>query len=91
MKYNFINKYGEIIETDSLKTLFESFGIKNMSWDRLNHIHTIETFTKEQADFLDKYGLKHSTWNVACLQQIGMVYLYSADLERIKQMQVKNG
>jgi hypothetical protein len=90
MKYNFITKNGEIIETDSIKILFEGLGIKNMSWERLNRIHSVERFTKEQADFLKKYGLSPSTWNVACLQQIGMVYLYSADLARIKQMQVKN-
>ena len=81
-KYNFIKTNGELIEMDSLSEL----GIKNLNWERLNHLGTKWNLTKSEADFLKKYNLSPSVWNVAVLQHFDIVYLFKADYLKIKVM-----
>ena len=84
MKYNFINLNGEIISTNNLSTIKEG-----LSWDILNHLKPRWTFKKEEADFLKKYGLKNSVWNIAVLQYLNMVYLFDYDLKRVYERRFK--
>ena len=84
MKYNFINLKGEIITTNNLNTIK-----KGLSWGSLNHLKPIWTFKKEENNFLKKYSLKNSVWNIAVLQHIEMVYLFPHDLKRIFERRYK--
>ena len=84
MKYNFINLNGEIITTNNLSTIK-----KGLSWESLNHLKPIWAFKKEENNFLKKYGLKNSVWNIAVLQHIKMVYLFPYDLKRILERRYK--
>lgn len=79
MKYNFIALNGAIIETDNLSTIKEG-----LTWERLNHLRPEWNITKEEKAFLDKYKLYCSVWNVAVLQHLKMVYLFSTDYKRLK-------
>ena len=79
MKYNFINLNGNIISTNNLSTIK-----KGLSWITLNCLRPIWNFKKEENDFLKKYGLKNSVWNIAVLQHLNIVYLFDYDLKRLK-------
>ena len=79
MKYNFLNKEGRIISTDKLSTIK-----KGLTWEKLNGLVPLWAFKKEEKEFFKKYGFYSSIWNVACFQQLGLIYLFSKDIERLK-------
>lgn len=80
-KYNFINKYGEIIKTNNLSTIQ-----KGLSWNSLNLRCKTTYLLKSERDFFEQYGLSLSVFNVATFQQLGMVYLFKKDLERLEKL-----
>jgi len=78
MKYNFIKENGEIISTDNLSTIK-----KGLTWVMLNTFKVRYYFSKENKEFLDKYKLSHSIFNVTCLHELGMIYLTESDFKRL--------
>jgi hypothetical protein len=70
MKYNFIKLNGEIVSTNNLSTIK-----KGLTWDKLNNFMPIWNFKKEENDFLKRWGLSNSVFNVGCIHNLGMVYL----------------
>jgi len=81
MKYNFLTKYGELKQGNSLNKLFDK-----MTWEKLNNLRPLYSFTKEQKEFLTKWGFDTTIFNVGILQNLGVVYLTNSDLKRIIQM-----
>ena len=84
MKYNFLCRDGKI---KSFKNLKKEIGL---SWNDLNRLLPQYNLSKEDGDFLKKYKLEPTFFNIAVLQKLNMVYLFEADLKRIKEM-IKNG
>ena len=84
MKYNFIKENGEIISTNNLSTIK-----KGLNWVMLNNLMPIWSFKKEEKEFLVKYGLSNSVFNVGCLQDLGMVYLTETDFKRLNEVKEK--
>jgi len=78
-KYNFINTDGLIIETDKLSTIKKGLNLAN-----LNHLKPIWRVKKEEQEFFLRYGLYMSVFNVGCLQELNMVYLFPNDYKRLK-------
>ena len=94
MKYNFLKLNGEIVKTNNLKQFGENLGIKeysynSLNWEKINRFNVKYPISQEHFKFLGKYGLIPNTFNIACLQNLGMVYLFSNDLNRIERGLVK--
>ena len=83
-KYTFINKHGMIKEM-SFKEIKEKTG-KTITWADMNNIKA-DYFKKETKEFLDRYGLKHTIFNVANFQEWGHIQLYP----HFQEVAIKNG
>jgi hypothetical protein len=81
MKYNFIDKNGEI---KSFNNLFHIK--KGLSWEILNNFKPLYSPNKEEWAFIKKWDLYPSVWNFAILQRFNMVYLYPNELRKIKKL-----
>jgi hypothetical protein len=66
MKRTYLNRYGQIVKI-SHKEL-------GASWTQMNEAH-VSSVTKEEKDYLEKYGLKTTIFNVANLRKYDHVYL----------------
>lgn len=93
VKYYFLNEKGEILKFKSLLEAgkyFKSRGIKlnqnNLKdfWVFINKLKPLKPFSKEEADFLNKYNLNHSVFNVGCFQYLKAVYLHEKQFKKIK-------
>jgi hypothetical protein len=80
MKYNFITKEGKILSCNKIEVFFSK-----MTWEKLHQLSVKGYFLKSESDFLKKYGLDSSLFNVACLQRIGAVPLTESDLIRLRE------
>jgi hypothetical protein len=49
---------------------------KNMSWEKMNEITPLWNLSKEDNNFLIRYGLERTLFNVANLQYFGAIQLY---------------
>lgn len=78
MKYKFLKLDGSIIEGEHIRSL------AGKDWETINRLKPLWDLTKSEHEFLKEYGLPNSIFNVACLQHLGMVYLFNADYERLK-------
>lgn len=56
----------------------------NSFWEFISRLEPTETFFKSQADFLNKYKLTHSTFNVGCLHRLKAVYLFENQYLNLK-------
>lgn len=75
-KYNFIDMNGDIISTNNLLDIKSDLRKwERLSWEKLNNFMPIGKLTKEERDFLNKWELYPSVFNVGCLHHIKMVYL----------------
>lgn len=84
MKYNFLKFDGSLFETNNL------FNVKkDLTWNMLNNFIPFWNLTKKEKEFLDKYELPCSIFNVSCLQHLNMVYLpdyfYKIILKKLKE------
>lgn len=83
---------GELLTFNSFKAAAEYFYFKGRivkNWiGQLNYIiHKLESkgvFLKQEAEFLNKYGLSHSVFNVGCIQNLNAVFLFKAQFDKIK-------
>jgi len=66
MYKNYLNRNGEIV-TRTFKQL-------NTTWTKMNE-YMVKYSTKEEVDFLKKYGLQPTIFNVANLRKLDHVYL----------------
>lgn len=73
-KYIFLTIEGEIIKTNNIKKFGESRGFKNLDWYYLNNLRT-DNILKSEYEFLNKWGLNPSVFNVGCLRYLKAVYL----------------
>ena len=78
MKQNYLNKYGEVV-TKTFKEL-------GTSWFKINN-YRADTITKKEHEFLKKYGLKPTVFNVANLRELGHIHL----TEHFVKVVLKNG
>jgi hypothetical protein len=85
MKYNFLKINGDILETNNPK---RDIGF---DWNEINRFGYIGYMTKEEKEWLDKYKLPPSRFNLACLDLIHMVFLFPNDLKRLKGGNNENG
>ena len=79
MKYNFLRTDGKIIKTNGLNTIKEGLTLES-----LNRLKPLWKIQKEENEFLKRYGLINSIFNIAVLQHLNLVYLFSNDLKRIE-------
>lgn len=79
MKYKFIDIWGDIHEyTDTkLKKEFKT------SWAKL-HENREHTYKKEYADFLKRFDLRATLFNLNCLQDTGMICLSDTQIKELK-------
>lgn len=70
MKKAYLNKNGEVV--------LKSFKDLNTSWMAINSYY-VDRMTKEENEFLKKYGLRPTIFNVSNLREIGHIYLTSVD------------
>lgn len=83
-EYNFINMSGEIETITNLKKFGDRFGVYALDWATLCTWRPSEIPNKEHKTFLDKYNLRLSLFNVACLQGLGRVFIYPTKLKELK-------
>jgi len=66
MYQNYLNKYGEVVT--------KTFAELGTTWTKIN-MYYARSVTKEEKEFLERYGLQTTIFNVANLREIGHVYL----------------
>jgi hypothetical protein len=76
---------GELIAVDNLKEFGEKRGFKKLTWEKLNHLSYYYALSKEEIQFLNKYGFKLTFFNCACVSKLKAIFLYPADLKRIER------
>ena len=84
MKYNFINMSGEVEIITHLKKFGNKFNIYCLTWEDLCQWRPSESLSKEHKTFLDKYNLRYSLFNVACLQKLKGVFIFESKLKEIR-------
>ena len=83
-EYNFINISGEIETITNLKKFGDRFKIYALDWATMCYWRPSESLSKEHKIFLNKYNLKATLFNVACLQKLGRVFIYPTKLKELK-------
>jgi hypothetical protein len=78
MKQNYLNKYGEVVSKK-----FKDLGT---SWTKIN-MYNCSSMTKEEKEFLERYGLQPTIFNVANLRELGHIHL----TEHFVKVVLKNG
>jgi len=87
MKYNFISR-----TTGEIKSYNNLFHIKKgLSWEILNNYKPLFKPNEDDFNFLKRYGLYPSVFNIGVLQHLNMVYLFPNDLKRLKGGKNENG
>lgn len=66
MKLTFLNRHGQVVN----KTLKEV----GTTWERMNNVR-VDYVTKEEKEYLERYGLQTTIFNVANLRKYGYVQL----------------
>lgn len=66
MKRAYLNRNGEVV----LKSMKEL----GTTWEKINN-YQVSDMTKEEKNFLKKYGLKTTIFNVANLRRLGYIHL----------------
>jgi len=77
MRYKFITKNGEVKEATNIKKL------TGYTWGEINVLNLKWKFYKEEGDFLRKYHLKPTTFNIACLQNLNLVFLNESEFKNL--------
>ena len=83
-EYNFINISGEIETITNLKKFGDRFKIYALDWATMCYWQPSDYISKEHINFLDKYNLKATLFNVACLQRLGRVFIFESKLKELK-------
>jgi hypothetical protein len=76
MKRTYLNKYGRIVKL-SHKEL-------GASWTQINEAQ-VKYMDKDEKEFLEKYGLKPTIFNVANLRKYGHIYLTEHDIKVVRE------
>jgi len=81
--YKFLMKDGSIRVTHNIKKFGEERGVKELDWTRLNTLK-FRYFDKDSFEFLKKFGLEPTEFNICCFQLLGCVHLYDGQIEKLK-------
>jgi hypothetical protein len=80
-KYKFITKDNKIIETDNLSNIKEG-----LTWQKLNNLKPLYQMNKNEIEFIKKYKLSFSIFNIGLLQNLNLIYLFDKDYIRLKKI-----
>ncbi len=78
MKYKYINKQGEILETNNC---LKQFGY---DWTAINQSCKKVGFSKEAYNFFKKHEIYNSVFNIYTYEVLGIVFLNDTKFKKLK-------
>lgn len=67
---------------------YKQIGIKGLSWQKINEVHSVRGYTSEEKSFLDRHGLAPTQFNVACLRRYGFIHIPTGMLKYLKNVKL---